>query len=205
MRLVPALLFAVTACRAAAPRAPLPVLGRLPAFELTDQGAGRFGSAELHGAPYVADFVYTGCHESCPLLTSRMAGLAAKLSGTSVRLVTFTVDPARDTPERLRAYGEQAGADFSRWRFLTGSPEALRQLLVHGFRVTMGAGERDDPGNVLHDEHLVLADGEGEVRGYYTADADGVHRLADDARALASMGPPPQGPPPQVPPPVARR
>ncbi len=178
------------ACRAAPP-APPPILGALPAFELTDEASRVFGAAELRGRPYVADFVYTGCTGGCPLLTARMASLQEKLAETSVRLVTVTVDPARDTPARLAEYGRRAGADFSRWSFLTGSPEAVRDLVVHGFKVTMGKAEADDPGEILHDGHLVLVDGAGRIRGYYAADPDGERRLVRDARSLASAHPAP--------------
>jgi protein SCO1 len=165
------------------PVPPLPVLGSVPSFQLTDQGGHSFGSADLAGHPWVAGFIFTSCTDTCPLITARMASLARK--HPSLRLVSFTVDPARDGPAKLLDYGRKAGADFARWSFLTGPVETIRTLVTHGFKLTMLGGDpKAGEGDVVHDERLVLVDGAGHIRGYYDGDADGVARLDRDAARL---------------------
>src|SRR5438132_5892950 len=51
---------------------PLPTLGTVPEFALTDQEGQPFGSADLHGRVWVADFIFTRCPTVCPLLTDKM-------------------------------------------------------------------------------------------------------------------------------------
>ncbi len=168
------------------PPPPLPDDGALPPFQLTDEGGRPFGSAQLRGAPWIADFVFTRCAESCPRLTERMASLQRQLGATPVRLVTFSVDPAHDGPAVLADYGRKAGADFARWSFLTGPVDRVQALVTHGFKLTMLGGDPDaGEGDVVHDERLVLVDRRGHIRGYYDSDGPGVAHLARDAARLA--------------------
>jgi protein SCO1/2 len=167
--------FALGAAYLAREKAPPPaVLGEAPRFELRDERAQPFGSRDLLGHPYVADFIYTSCTDSCPKLTAAMAALQDLLAGdpSAVRLVTFTVDPRNDTPQKLAAYARTAGAVEGRWVFLTGEPDEVSRIVEEGFHVAMPG-----PGEKLHDNHLVVVDGRGRLRGYYPADAAGRHAI----------------------------
>src|SRR5262249_53802425 len=127
----PLLLLAVlAACHAA----PLPVLGQVPAFSFTERSARTVTADSLAGTVWVADFVFTHCPDFCPALTARMAGLQKTLARPDdpVRLVSFTVDPAHDTPEVLREYATRAGAGPA-WLFLTGPRTDVATLLKEGF------------------------------------------------------------------------
>ena len=92
---------------------PLPVLGSVPAFQLTDQLGRTFSSAALDGHVWVADFVFTNCEGPCPRMSSHMGALQGK-TDSAVKLISFTVDPARDTPPVLAAYAKKFGNDSSR-------------------------------------------------------------------------------------------
>ena len=156
----------------------LPSLGLIPDFTLTDQSNKPFRSVEaLRGKVWIADFVFTHCAGPCPMMTSRMRKLQDALSGEqSIRLVSFTVDPARDTPEVLAAYAEQFKA---RWVFLTGSQDTLNRLSRQAFRL----GDVD--GNLEHSTKFALVDKFGRLRGYYSAtSAEVIPELVADAKAL---------------------
>src|SRR6185503_13820027 len=94
----------------------------LPAFSLVNERGERYGSEDLKGRIWVADFVFTSCPTVCPKLTKRMAEIQhrARNLGGAFHLVTFTVDPENDTPERLAAYAQAYHANPSKWTFLTG-------------------------------------------------------------------------------------
>jgi protein SCO1/2 len=111
------------------------VLGGLPAFTLTDQTGRPFGSRELTGKIWVADFIFTSCQAACPLLSERMAdvGKRARNLGPDFHLVSISVDPERDTPERLAAYAARYGANPISWSFLTGPEQAIQATVVDGF------------------------------------------------------------------------
>ncbi len=88
------------------------ILGTLPPFVLTDQRGQPFGTRELRGKVWVADFMFTSCEAACPLLSQRMAdvGRRARALGPDFHLVSISVDPERDSPERLSTYAARYGA-----------------------------------------------------------------------------------------------
>lgn len=117
----------------------LPALFPAPAFQLVDQDGAPFASGELEGKVWVAGFIYTTCPDICPIITVRLAALADSLAadellGSDVHLVTFTVDPERDTPAVLTAYAERQGvAGRAGWSFVTGAPDNVHPLIREGF------------------------------------------------------------------------
>ena len=112
----------------------------LPAFELTNERGERFGSKNLEGQVWVADFVFTSCPTVCPRLTRRMFEIQhrARHLGDSFHLVTFTVDPENDTPERLNQYARDHHAVAARWTFLTGSLGDIETTVIKGFKLSRG-------------------------------------------------------------------
>lgn len=185
--LATALVFVVTLVlrRPAPPSLQIP----LPAYELVNERGERFGSADLKGKVYVADFVFTTCPTVCPKLTARMHEVQEQTRdlGDGLRLVTFTVDPENDTPEKLAAYAAKNHADPARWTFLTGSLASIEETVLRGFKVAMGK-EKSEPGatllSIFHGEKFVLVDAAGTIRGYYDADDEGIAKLLRDAGAL---------------------
>jgi len=168
---------------------PLPVLGGVPAFSLTERSGQPLGAGDLAGHVWIADFVFTRCPDFCPALTARMAGLQKTLPRGSdpIRLVSFSVDPAHDTPDVLRDYAAHAGAG-SGWVFLTGSREAIAAVLRDGFKV---AWADDGPPStpITHSDRFVLVDRRLRIRGYYHGtDPAEVKRLVRDAAALRDGG-----------------
>ncbi|WP_426755993.1 SCO family protein [Myxococcus sp. Y35] len=188
------LLRARGASQAQSQQGPLPQLGALPDFSFTRHDGQPFGSAQLRGRPYVANFIFTRCPTICPEFTRKMVGVqkATASFGAGLQLVSFSVDPKYDTPERLAEYGERHGADFSRWSFLTGDYEQLKETIVQGFKVSMGrepGAPEDDLLSIFHGTHFVLVDDAGQIRGYYdSADSDSTERLIHDTRRLAQTG-----------------
>jgi protein SCO1/2 len=164
---------------------PLPVLGVVPAFTLTERSGSPIGTAQLTGHVWVADFVFTRCPDFCPALTARMAGLQKAIPPATdpVQLVSFTVDPAHDTPDVLRTYASHAGAAEG-WVFVTGPREVLSALLRDGFKVAY-ADDGPPTAPITHSDRFVLVDRQLRIRGYYhgTEPAD-VARLARDAATL---------------------
>jgi protein SCO1 len=156
---------------------PPAVLYALPGdYALVDHLERPFTPETLAGEVWVAGFVFTSCPSSCPAVTRAMSDLADRFARNKVdvKIVSFTVDPERDTPEVLAAYAEQAGADPARWRFVTGDPDAVRALVSEGFK--LGVGNRqtveDDVYDIAHSTKLALVDGEGQIRGFYGIEPD---------------------------------
>jgi protein SCO1/2 len=158
--------------------------GRAPTFELINQNGQPFGSAQLQGKIWIADFIYTTCPGPCPMISMRMSELQKPLEKTDVHLVSFTVDPAKDTPDVLRAYGKTFQAQAGRWDFLTGPQSAIYNISRNGFKLAASDGS-DEKGIPVHSTRMVLVDRHGEIRGYYDAtEADAMTRLLADTNHL---------------------
>ncbi len=158
--------------------------GTVPPFQLVNQNGQPFGSSQLAGKIWIADFVYTSCPGPCPIISSRMSELQKPLERTDVHLVSFSVDPEKDTPEVLRGYAEKLQADPKRWDFLTGSKSTIYKLSHEGFKLAV-SDRSDAEGIPVHSTRMVLVDRHGEIRGYYDAtEADAVTKLLADASHL---------------------
>ena len=161
--------------------ASLEVFGDIPPFELTAQDGQPFHSQVLAGKIWVADFIYTTCPGPCPRMTSQMREVQdALLQVPDVRMVSFTIDPANDTPPVLAAYAKTHGARSSLWYFLTGPVTTIQMLDRDAFKL----GNID--GTLQHSTRFVLVDRQGRIRGYYdTSDASSIPKVISDIRALA--------------------
>ena len=163
---------------------PLPSYGAVPSFELTNQDAQPFGSQQLSGKIWIADFIFTSCPGPCPIISTRMSELQKPLAKSGVHLVSFSVDPEKDTPEVLRVYADKLRKEPLRWDFLTGPIAAITSLSRDGFKLGISEGEQPESGP-LHSTRFVLVDRHGTVRGYYDALApDGVTKLLADTNHL---------------------
>jgi protein SCO1/2 len=167
-----------------------PFLLQLPKFQLVDQRGQPFGSASLRGKVWIANFIFTSCPTICPKLTGQMAKLQARLRDLSepLHFVSFSVDPAHDTPQRLAAYARRYGADESRWVFLTGPLETVEKAVKEGFKIAIErskiAGKGDDLFDITHGTRFVLVDRGGGIRGYFDSDEPGMEALSAAASAL---------------------
>src|SRR6202035_948289 len=158
--------------------------GSVPEFELVNQDGKTFGSPELRGKIWIADFIYTTCPGPCPMISSRMSELQKPLEKTDVHLVSFTVDPAKDTPQVLRGYAEKLQAEPGRWDFLTGPQSTIYNLSRNGFKLAISDGS-DEKGIPVHSTRMILVDRHGAIRGYYdAAGADAVTNLVADTTHL---------------------
>ena len=158
--------------------------GTVPSFQLVNQNGQAFGSAQLVGKIWIADFIYTTCPGPCPMISSRMSELQKPLEKTDVHLVSFSVDPEKDTPEVLRGYAEKLQAEPARWDFLTGPKSTIYKLSHDGFKLAVSDGS-DAEGIPVHSTRMVLVDRHGQIRGYYdAAEADAMTKLVADTNHL---------------------
>jgi protein SCO1/2 len=167
-------------------------LGAVPAFAFVSQTGDSVRLADLSGQVWIGDFIFTNCASTCPMMTAQLHSLQEALADVqSVRLVSFSVDPDRDTPERLAEYAAGYGARPERWLFLTGDKAAVRTLSVEGFHLPAGETTPEDRAAgaeaVLHSTRFVLVDQRGHIRGYYDGGDDGaMGQLKKDVRRLVA-------------------
>jgi protein SCO1/2 len=92
----------------------------------------RFYSDLMDGKVVVIDSMFTTCVAVCPVISKKMKAIAEAAGdrlGRDVQLISISVDPAADTPAKLRDYATRNGAPAKGWSFLTGSPDNVQTVL----------------------------------------------------------------------------
>jgi len=173
------------------PRQP-PAYGSVPEFSFIERTGRRVERVEFLGKIWVVDLIYTHCPDTCPLQSAEMARLQADLvNEAEIRLVSITVDPARDTLAVLSRYAKRFGADQKQWLFLTGEKTAIYRFAQEGLHLpvmdprsrTRGAG--GEGVTFLHSSRFILVDREARIRGYYeSSDMESLRQLREDVKAL---------------------
>lgn len=106
-------------------------------FTAINQDGEPFGLSDLKDEVWIANFIFTGCTTVCPPMSSNILKIQKKFEekGLEVPLISFTVDPERDTPEVYKKYAEGYGANLQTWQFLTGYPfEDIKKLSESSFK-----------------------------------------------------------------------
>ena len=176
---------------------PLPVYYVVPQFSLTNEFGKPFGTNELKGKFYIANFMFTSCPTTCPALMAKMDLVQKRIRGlgTKAAIVTFTVDPEVDTPEVLYKFARKRHSNPFIWNYLTGSKADLEKVVVSGFKVPMGNKEAVDKQvaeekitlfDIAHSEKLVLVDDRGQIRGYYGTDRVEMDKMMIDLGLLVN-------------------
>jgi protein SCO1/2 len=148
---------------------PLEILGTVPDFTLTERSGKPFGSNDLAGKVWIADFIFTSCAGTCPIMTTHLSELQAALTQAGldeIKLVSCTVDPETDTPEVLSRFANGYGALEGTWFFLTGPSDKIQELANKGFMLAAASGGNPDEA-IIHSNRFVLVDAQGRIRKYY--------------------------------------
>ncbi|HTI68371.1 MAG TPA: SCO family protein [Candidatus Limnocylindria bacterium] len=144
----------------AVPSANTPATARklkIPQAELIDQDGRRldFGPEFLRGKVAAINFIFTTCPTVCPLLGAHYARLEESFAtpdNKDVELISITVDPSTDTPERLRTWAQRFGRK-GKWRLLTGSPDEVEKVL-RAFTESAAGRENHSPMVWIGGEHV---------------------------------------------------
>ncbi len=175
----------------------LPILKTLPEYTLTNSFGKPYGSAELKGRVYIANFIFSTCPSSCLRLTAEMQKIQKRVRGLGqkVALVSYTVDPETDNPKTLFKYARKHQANPYIWSFLTGTTKQMQDIIIDGYSVPMGKmeevkanvdGQTVTMFDIAHSEKLVLVDWEGRVRGYYDSTKKDINKLMIDVGLLVN-------------------
>jgi protein SCO1/2 len=166
---------------------PPPVLGTIAPFDLVDATGRSFGSEDLVGRVWIASFIATRCGDACESATRQLARIQARTRQLepALHLVSFSVDPLHDTPDRLSEYARAHRASPRMWSFVTGPEVELRAIAKDALHPA--AVGQPEPDAVLHGTELVLVDGAARIRGRYdTSDPGAVARVVLDAALLVN-------------------
>ncbi|GIV19813.1 MAG: hypothetical protein KatS3mg023_1564 [Armatimonadota bacterium] len=171
------------------PEDTLPDWGGVPAFALTAHTGQPLTLQDLRGRVWIANFFFTSCQSICPIMQENMVEVQRALADNpAVQIVSFTVDPERDTVPVLRDYARRKGAIPGKWLFVTGAKKDIYRLARQGFKLAADDVPEEQQGtrhDFIHSEKFVLVDAQGRIRGYYSGlDMEQIHRLVEDTRKL---------------------
>lgn len=136
----------------------------------------------LRGNIYVADFFFTSCPGVCPVMSSQLQRVQnAFIKDANFRIVSFSVDPKKDSVEKLRKYAKEREAISGRWYFCTAPKEKTYKLANESFHLLAKEDQEDGPDGFVHSDKMTLVDGNGVIRGYYNGtDSGSVNKLMAD-------------------------
>jgi protein SCO1/2 len=164
-------------------RANLPQLYDTPPFSLTDQNGATVSNSTLTGRVWIGMLFFTNCPGVCPAMTMRMNEVQKAISNADVKMVAFSLDPERDTPEVMKLYAQRLQADPARWLFLTGPKDTMYDV-ARGLKLAAQPAQDGNP--IVHTQKVLLIDQAGQVRGIYdTNDDASMKQLSQDAMTLA--------------------
>jgi protein SCO1/2 len=116
------------------------------------------------GEPTIVVMFYGHCKKTCPLLIRNARKVYSEIPENirdSVNVLAITIDPKRDSPEKLKAYAEDKDLDKPNWYFLHGNETDIRQLATAiGFEYR----ERSD-GMFDHTNVITVLDKKGSILG----------------------------------------
>ncbi len=187
------LAYLLTALQSRVPRSqPLPVIGAVNDFTLTNQFAAAVTLADLRGRVWIADIIFSRCPGPCLKMTRQLKELQDVLPATSkARLVTLTTDPDYDTPTILSRYSARFSTDTNRWMFLTGTKKEIGTLGSSGLKLTsveVKPDERKSENDLfIHSTIFVVVDKQARLRGVFETGGEGVDWAVEQQKILAAV------------------
>lgn len=148
---------------------------QLPEFLLTNQLGQKVSWKDAHGKIVVVDFFFTHCPNICPALTLSMKRLQEGITNSQrvgdktpdfLHLISFSIDPERDSVERLKKWADRFQINPGQWWLLTGEKKAIYDMAIKEMKIGIVDGAGIDT-SFIHTDHLVLIDTNRYVRGYY--------------------------------------
>lgn len=141
----------------------------IPKWSFLNQNGNSKSSKDFKNKVRLVDFFFTSCPTICPKMTVNMKKIQQLINTdclNNIELLSFTVDPLRDSVEKLKEYCTTYNLDSKNWNMLTGDQNSIYELGVNGFLVP----NQEDalaPGGFLHSEKMILIDKKNRIRGYY--------------------------------------
>jgi protein SCO1 len=172
------------------PASHLAVIRQAPDFSLTNQSGTRVRLQDLPGKVLLVSFIFTTCNGSCPATTHRMCQVQEELKKRAipagkVRLLSITLDPARDTADVLRSYAQLYDCDLNGWDLLCGPPSEVGQVIASWGMWARPAAN----GQLDHPSRVFLVDRRGKIREIYNLNFLRPVWVVDDIAALLREAP----------------
>ncbi len=137
---------------------------KVPPFEFTNHDGVKVNNSNYEDKVYIVEFFFTSCGTICPIMNKSMVVLQNEFYGNpDFGMASFSIDPKRDTPQKLKAYAKKTGATLKNWNFLTGEKDDIYALSHDGFSLYVGENKEAE-GGFEHSGLFALIDKDGYIR-----------------------------------------
>lgn len=157
------------------------IIKPVPPFEFIDQKGEKVNNETFKDKIFIVDFFFTSCPSICPVMTKNMLKIHdAYIDNDKIKLLSHTIDPKRDSVERLDIYANKIDINTNdKWHFVTAEKEKISKM-AEAYMIV--AYEDDEvPGGFEHSGYFILVDSQQRIRGYYdgTLDSDTEELITD--------------------------
>jgi protein SCO1/2 len=163
-----------------------PLNYQVQSFKFTNQEGENISLEDLKGKVWVANFIFTNCETVCPPMTAHMTELQNKMKaeGLDAEIISFSVDPENDTPEKLKEFAAPYSISFGNWSFLTGyTQKEIEDFAKDSFKTIVKKPSSND--QVIHGTSFYLIDQNGIVmKDYSGVDNPPYDQILSDIKAL---------------------
>ena len=160
---------------------------QIPYWSFVDQLGDTITKEEVKGKVCLVDFFFSHCPTICPMMTLNMKKIQDRVEREcldNVEFISYTVDPQRDSVERLFEYANSYDVNFDNWHLMTGDQQSIYELGINGYLVP----NQEDalaPGGFLHSEKMILIDQDQRIRGYYDGtNPENISKIVKDVKKL---------------------
>ena len=137
-------------------------------FSFINQNEKTITNKEVEGKIHIANFMFTSCTSICPDMTGNMKLIEKAFSNDPrVVILSYSVTPWIDTPDKLADYVEFNDIKTNNWHFLTGSKNEIYSLARESYFAEETMGFSKDSTDFLHTEYFILVDRDKRIRGIY--------------------------------------
>ncbi|MDG2174059.1 MAG: SCO family protein [Flavobacteriaceae bacterium] len=137
-------------------------------FSFINQNEKTITNKEIEGKIHIANFMFTSCTSICPDMTGNMKLIEKAFSNDPrVVILSYSVTPWIDTPDKLADYVEFNDIKTNNWHFLTGNKNEIYSLARESYFAEETMGFSKDSTDFLHTEYFILVDRDKRIRGIY--------------------------------------
>ena len=136
----------------------------VPEFEMTNQNGELINNQDMLGKVYVVEFFFTSCPTICPIMSMNLREIEDEINHPDFGIVSITIDPKRDTPERLLEYSNQIGVKSPNWHHLTADRTYIQNLSK---QFNIYVEDIADATGLDHSGNFALVDKNGKIRSRY--------------------------------------
>lgn len=168
----------------------LPVMGQVADFQMENVDGSTVTLDDTKGKVRLMYFYFTSCPDVCPPTTMVLSQVQNELKkeeglfGEKAAILSFSFDPETDTPQKIKAFGDQFFADYSGWYFLRGDQEETRDLMQGSFKIPLIGNETS---NFSHGNRIALVDGDHNIRKLYDATDPMQVKVEDIVKDIKSL------------------